>query len=186
MKNKDITKDKKITSYSLHMIENINNINQLAIHYDLIVKHAKMFYNTEDTYDLVHDLFIKLDTYFKKYPDKVINGGFISSSLRNMVKNIHKVDGKHIDYNIEVDSEYGALEDIDISYEVITEKLNNEFKYEVIEGMLSKLNWIERTVLEYSLVMSLSEISRLSEIPYQNLVYQLNSAKTKLGIKKIK
>lgn len=184
--SKETKKEFKATSYSLHTIENITNINQLAEHYDLIVSHARLFLNTEDTYDLVHDLFIKLDTYFKKYPDKVINGGFISNSLRNMVRNIQKVDGKYIDYNVEVDEDFRALEDIDFSNETINMKIEKEFQYEEIELMLQKLTWVERTVLEYSLVMPLTEVSRLSGIAYQNLVYQLNNAKEKLGIKKPK
>lgn len=172
----------KTTEYSLHNIENINSIGQLGEYYDLIVKHAKMLYNKDDTLDLVHNLFIKLDNYFKKYPEKVINGGFISNSLRNMIRNMYKVEGKYIDSNIEIEDTL----DVDESYDAINKKLENEFKYELIDRKLDEINWIERLVLEYSLVMPLSEMSRLSEIPYQNLIYQLNNAKKKLGIKKIK
>ena len=179
------------TSVSLHTIDNINNIEQLAPFYSLIRSHAKMLYKCNTDYeDLVQELFLKLDKYFTKYPDKIINGGFISNSLRNMIRNKYKVESRRkIDYNVEVDDsiiDEDSLTVLDIDNEIIHEKLSDEQKYEIIEQKLSELTWVERTVLEYSLVMPLSEISRLSEIPYQNLVYALNCAKKKLGIKKLK
>lgn len=172
------------TSVSLHYIENINSIQQLAPYYTVISNHAKVITGLDDYEDLVHDLFIKLDNYFKKYPDKVINGGFISNSIRNMLRNIHKANTRSkIDQNVEVETTtlFTNVEDC-----IIEDKIADEMKYDEIETMMDDLTWVEKTVLEYSLIMSLSEISRLSDIPYQNLVYALNCAKKKLGIKKLK
>lgn len=177
------------TNFSLHTIENVNSIKQLAPFYDLISKHARMLYKGNDDYeDLVQELFLKLDKYFTKYPEKIINGGFISNSLRNMIRNKHKAKTRcYIDYNVEVNDsiiDEDSLTVLDVDNEVIHEKLSDEQKYDIIEQKLSELTWVERTVLEYSLIMSLKEMSRLSEIPYQNLVYALTRAKDKLGIKK--
>lgn len=178
----------KKTSVSLHQIENINNINQLSPHYELIINHARML-NNEVYEDIVQDLFLKLDRFFKRYPDKIVNGGFISTSLRNMLRDYHKTNKRrYIDYNVEITDNIISEEHlcyVDLDSDEIAIKLSNEEKYDKIEEMLSELTWIERTVLEYSLIMPVTEMSPLSGIPYQNLIHQLNKAKKKLGVKKI-
>ena len=181
------------TGTSLHKIENITSIEQLAVHYDLIVRHAKMLYGKDQPYeDLVQDWFVKLSNYFKKFPHKVINGGFVSNSLRNYIKDRHKAKKRllnKMDYNVEIDDsiiDEDSLTMMDVDNVDIHNKIEDEKKYEILEQKMSELTWVERTVLEYSLIMTLTEMSKMSEIPYQNLVYQLNNAKKKLGIKKIK
>lgn len=181
-------KTQKYAKYSLHVIENINNINDLAKHYDLMINHTKYVLKYLDANDLVHDLFIKLDIYFKKYPDKVINGGFILFSLKNLINNVYSGQNthkKHFNTEIhEFNSSFRAIEDKNDSDDSINIKLINEANYDIIEEMLSELTWEERTVLEYSLTMSVSEMSRLSGVPYQNLNWQVQKAKRKLGISK--
>ena len=175
------------TSVSLHNIEGINSIDELSKHYEVIRKHAKMLFKGDERFeDLTQDLFIKLDAYFKKYPEKIINGGFVSNTLRNMIRNIYKSDKtSKIDRNIvltDFNNEDMIMYDPFETEDNISRKEDDERKYEIIEQRLSELTWEERTLIEYSLVMNLTEISKKTEIPYQNIIYTINKAKKKLGI----
>lgn len=171
---------KRKTSVSLHHIEGVKSIEDLAPHYDLIKRHLSVLTTIkgEDLQDLLQDFYIKLDAYFKKYPDKVINGGFVSSSLRNMLKSYYvEVQNNVNEYEVNiVDREDSAID--------IDDKIEMEELYEKMYEKVDELDWTEKTVLEYSLIMSSAELSRLSGIPYQNIIYTLNKAKRKLGIKK--
>ena len=182
--------DKKYSKFSLHVIENITNINQLAPFYDLIVNHVKYVLKYNDANDIVHDMFIKLDAYFKKYPGKVINGGLVLFSVKNLIKNVYSANNTHNKHFNDDIFEFGpslrAIEDKDDSKDILESKLLNEDKYDKIEDILSELTYEERTILEYSLIMSVCEISRLSGISYQILNHQMQKAKRKLGLKRIK
>lgn len=169
------------TSVSLHNIKDVRSVEDLAVHYNLIKRHLFVLARRsgEDIEDLLQDFFINMHKYFEKYPDKVINGGFVSNSLRNMLRNYY-VSVKRNPAVYEMD--LVATEDNSEELELKTEE---ELKYDEMYSMVEELDWAEKTVLEYSLIMSVAELSRLSEIPYQNLVYALNCAKKKLGIKKM-
>ena len=93
--------NKKITAISLHHINDINNINDLSKYYDLIVAHSKYLTDEEVYQDIVNNIFIKLDTYFKKYPNKLINGGFVSNTIRNEYRN--HLNSAYTNRNMELD-----------------------------------------------------------------------------------
>lgn len=167
------------TNVSLHNIEGVRSIEDLAPHYDLIKSHLYVLTNKRgaDMDDLMQDFYIKMYNYFNKYPNKVINGGFVSNTLRNMLRNYYNSVSKNkteYEHNL-VDREDSDLE--------IADKLKDEELYQEMYEKIEELDWVERTILEYSLIMSIAELSRLSEIPYQNIIYTLNKAKSKLGIK---
>lgn len=169
----------KKTNVSLHNIEGVRSIEDLAPHYDLIKSHLLVLTNKrgEDIEDLMQDFYIKMYNYFEKYPSKVINGGFVSNTLRNMLRNYYSAVSKN-----KTEYEHSLVDKDDNDLE-IEDKLKDEELYQEMYEKIEELEWVERTVLEYSLIMSIAELSRLSEIPYQNIIYTLNKAKTKLGIK---
>lgn len=171
----------KKTSVSLHHIEGVNSIEDLAPYYDLIKSHLSVLTNKkgDDIDDLLQDFYVRMDRYFKKYPDKVINGGFVSNSLRNMLRNYYlSVSKNRMVYEQTLVDKTDDSRDID-------KKVLDELLYERMYEQIEKLDWAERTVLEYSLIMTVADMSRLSDIPYQNIIYTLNKAKRKLGIKKL-
>ena len=87
----------KKTNVSLHNIEGVRSIEDLAPHYDLIKSHLLVLTNKrgEDIEDLMQDFYIKMYNYFEKYPSKVINGGFVSNTLRNMLRNYYSAVSKN-------------------------------------------------------------------------------------------
>lgn len=167
------------TNVSLHNIEGVRSIEDLAPHYDLIKSHLLVLTNKrgDDIDDLMQDFYIKMYNYFKKYPNKVINGGFVSNTLRNMLRNYYTSVSKN-----KTEYEHNLVDRDDNDLE-IADKLKDEELYQEMYEKIEELDWVERTILEYSLIMSIAELSRLSEIPYQNIIYTLNKAKSKLGIK---
>lgn len=172
----------KTTSTSLHKIVGITDIKQLSVYNTLILGHAKMLTrgNRLLAEDITQEMYINLDKYFTKYPDKIINGGFVSLSLRNTLRNYWEtLKRKDSDYNWD-EQELT----FDESFEDIEEKIKDEELYEEMEKRMQQLPWYERKVLEYSLEMPISELSRKSGINYQNLIYSLDKAKRKIGILK--
>ena len=174
--------EENFTRESLHTIENITSLQDLAPYHQKLVNHTKMLArsNQDFTEDIVQELYIKLDRYFKKYPDKVINGGFISLSLRNSLRNYWiLLKRRSPDYDwANNDQEW---ED---NSEVIKEKLYDEELYEKLEEKINELEWYEKKLLQYSLEMPITELARRSGINYQNLVYSFSKVREKLGIAK--
>lgn len=128
------------TKFNMNQIANINSIDKLAI-YDKHLREHSLILARGDR-DLAHDslqnVYIQLDKYFKKYPDKIINGGLVSVSIRNAIKNIYKRSSK-FDFNAgEVIETY--LESVDNSYESIKEFIFREGLYEVVIETLNRLD----------------------------------------------
>ena len=173
--------EENFTRESLHTIENITSLQDLAPYHQKLVNHTKMLArsNQDFTEDIVQELYIKLDRYFKKYPDKVINGGFISLSLRNSLKNYWiLLKRRSPDYDwANNDQEW---ED---NSEVIKEKLYDEELYEKLEEKINELEWYEKKLLQYSLEMPMTELARRSGINYHNIVYSRKKINANLGIK---
>lgn len=172
----------KTTSTSLHKIVDITDIKQLSVYNTLILEHARMLTKGDRLLaeDIVQEMYINLHKYFEKYPDKIINGGFVSLSLRNTLKNYWETL-KRKDNNYDWEKQELVYDESD---EEIEEKLKDEVLYEEMERRMEELPWYERKVLEYSLEMHITELARKSGINYQNLVYSLAKAKTKIGIVK--
>ncbi len=161
---------------SLSNISNINNINDLAQYYDQIRAYAHQInpQKKEEIDDIVQDCFIKLDRIFKKYPDKVIDGGYIALTLTSLYKNYRK---NYLNKNIMNDSPTEEIDDSELS---IKNKEMDEIKWEKLNSSIQTLSWYEKKVLEYSFQMSLSELSRKSDISYKSLTHTLKKIKLKL------
>lgn len=170
------------TKESLHDIENLTSIKDVAVYNQRLLDHCRMLAQSKEDYinDLIQDLYINLDKYFTKYPDKVINGGFLSLSIRNLLRNYWiSLKRRTPDFDWEV-NEFEYDEGID----TLKEKIKDEELYDQLEEKLSALHWYERKIIEFSLEMPITELSRQSGINYQNLIYSLGKTKKKLGIKK--
>ena len=71
-------------------------------------------------------------------------------------------------------------EEIDDSELSIKNKEMDEIKWEKLNSSIQTLSWYEKKVLEYSFQMSLSELSRKSDISYKSLTHTLKKIKLKL------
>lgn len=175
----------RATNCSLDKIVDIKSIAELSVYDAVIRRHARML--TENNRDIADEIvqivYISLDKYFKKYPDKSITGGFVSLSLRNRLKNYHNANNR-FDFG-DSTNEAHIEDEVDVSFyenEDIQSKLADEKLYNEMYSRFDSLEWYERKVLEYSLEMSMADLARASDIGYQNLVYSLNRAKAKIGV----
>lgn len=166
---------------NLSQINNITSIEELSEHYDLIRKYAHQLNPRmkEQLDDVLQDTFLKLSDIFLKYPGKVIDGGYVAMTLSSVYKNYLKSYNNKLNFGNET---YEAIiQDLPDNYEeVLQEKLAIEDRYDLYEKKKSQLSWYNAKVLEYSLVMSVSELSRQSKISYKSLSWTLNKIKEKL------
>lgn len=160
----------KKTTISLHMIDNINNIEDLSKHYDLIVKHSKFLTDDNNYEDIVNNIFIKLDKYFKKHPTKVINGGFISNTIRNEYRNLLKssTNTKFTELDFQTETNYCEGED-DVTANFI-QKAEEERMYERMYKTLAEYGDTEKYIILQRQEKSLRQISIETGISY-NIIW---------------
>lgn len=166
---------------NLASINNITSITQLAEHYELIRKYAHQMNPKlkEQMEDVVQDMFVKIADIFLKYPGKEIDGGYVALTLSSILKNQHKAYTNKLDFGN--DTYEAIIQDQPDNYEeVLQYKLDVEERYRLFEIKKNNLSWYDRKVLEYSLVMSVSELSRQTHISYKSLSWTLNKIKDKL------
>lgn len=169
----------------MRTIKNITSIEQLAKYDSIIREHALILIKDQHIADeLTQELYINIHKYLTKYPNKVLDGGLISVSLRNLHRNYLKYE--HNRYDRGGETYEVSFPDLPDDYEdIFREKMEIENKFKIIESGLKTLNWYETKVWEYSQIMSLSELSRQSKISYTNLIRTMNKIKEKLEIIKI-
>lgn len=167
-------------------IKNITSITELSKYDKTIREHAKILIKDPNTADeLVQEMYLNLHKYFQKYPNKIIDGGLVSVTLRNLHRNylayeVNRYDRGGWDYEV-------TFPDLpDETEGIIHEKLKMEELYDEVDRKVAGLSWYEKKVLEYSQIMSLSELSRQSNISYISLIYSKNKINDKLGITKNK
>jgi hypothetical protein len=167
----------------LKNIKNITSIEQLSKYDKIIREHALILIKDKNiASELVQEMYLNIDKYLKKYPNKIIDGGLVSVSLRNLHRNhlqfeVNRYDRGGADYEV-------SFPDLPDEYETIYEdKMKMEQLYEEMDKKLNNLTWYSKKVLEYSQTMCISELSRKSGISYISLIYDLNKTKEKLGIK---
>jgi len=172
---------KKALMINLSTITNITNIEQLSQHYELIRKYAHQMNPLikEQMDDVVQDAFIKLSDIFLKYPGKEIDGGYVALTLSSILKNQQKAYTNKMDFGN--DNYEATIPDTPDNYEeILQHKLEEEYKYIQYEDKKKLLSWYERKILDYSLMMSLSELSRHTGISYKSLSWSLKKIKEKL------
>ena len=89
---------KQIQLGNMNKIRDIANIDEMAKYYDMIKEHALILTKNNRILaeDCVQNVFIQIHNYLTKYPDKRINGGLISVSLRNLIRNSQSRRGRYI------------------------------------------------------------------------------------------
>lgn len=163
-------------------IKNIKSIEELAKYDDIIRKHALILIkNQEIANELVQEMYLNIYKYLNKYPNKVIDAGLVSVTLRNLHRNYLEYEVNRYDRG-GADYEPTFPELPDEFEEIIEEKTKKEQLYNDIENRINKLTWYEKKILEYSQEMSLSELSRKSKISYLSLIHSKNKINEKLGI----
>lgn len=165
------------TAINLNHIDNITNINQITEYYNIILEHVRVLggYNKEDAEDLTQELFINLINYLNKYPDKIINGGFISVTARNMIRNKGNKDKQMVYVDIDYEDKVDNVDTI------IEDKLKLEELYTIYEDRVKNLHWYEQEVLKFMLIMPLTTLSKKSGISYQSLRTTKNKIMEKLS-----
>ena len=169
-------------SVNLSIIKNVRSLEDLAPDYELIRKYAHQINpnQAEQLDDIVQDTFIKLHTMFEKYPNKVIDGAYVASAL----KSVYLDDKKSVSNRIDLGSKdkEAVIPDTEDTYqEVLETKLDEERRiWNKFDEVINSLSWYDRKVYEYSLVMSVLELSRRSDITYNSLIWTINKVKHKL------
>lgn len=176
---------------SLHIIKDITSIEQLSKYNDLIFRHAKVLeIEGVDHQDVVQDMYIRLDKYLKKYPNNVVDGGFISMMIRNAMRNginqinILKEKQQNVLDTFSLD-ESSLYTSPDKEEEYLDYMYEQELKYDLIKENLMNLTKYEHMLLTLSLTMPMTELSRETDIDYQTLMYSLNKIKKKMGFQKV-
>ncbi len=163
----------------MNRINNINNISDLAVYDTVIRNHSKILIkDTSICDDIVNDCYINLDKYFKKYPNKTINGGFVSVMIRNIWRNYLKKITNKYDYGNSTSS--SVIPESEIDYTDIENKIQDEVIYEVLEERIQKLDNKDKKLLENSFNKSISKISRENNVNYHKLLKQYHNIIKKL------
>lgn len=166
---------------NLTEIQDINSIEELSKHYDLIQSYTYQINPSNKSLmdDLIQDTFIKLDTTFKNDPTKIISGGYVAMCIMSIYRDYQRQQRK-LDQGTEI-YEANIPEKIDDYEEVLEMKLAEEELWLEFESAKDKLSWYEKKVLEYSFIMSMTILSSESEIDYESLTYTLRKIKAKLN-----
>lgn len=164
----------------LNKIRNIKSIEELSKHYDLIRKYAHSLNreNTSKMDDIIQEVFIKINEIFITQPGKIINGSYVSLTFRSILSNEHKKK-KIKTYTEPFDLEQYLDNEDDYDYEYTDEQ--NKI-YDELDSIVDTFSWYEKKVYEYSLQMSISELSRQSDISHRSLRFTLSKIKEKIKI----
>lgn len=150
---------------NLSHITNINSIKQLSEYDSCLRLYFNSFKANKGMVDeILHNTYIKLDKFFKRYPDRVIDGGYVAMSFMNELKDNRKTFNNSMST---LDEE--QLKTSQEDNHPIKQKQKIEKMYQHIEEKYSNLHWYDRLVLKYSLEMSCSELSRKSGISRSSL-----------------
>ncbi len=168
-------------------IKGITTLEQLTQYDELFRSYAyKMCEDfeipTDFADDLVNDMYIKVNKSFVN--DKIINGGYIVRTLKNLFINHCDFEKKRLKRNLIIGEHIPEIE-YDIS-ETIEEKMADEKLYEEMEERIESLNWYEKSILKISQTTSLLQLSKDSKISYKSLIYSKRKINSKLGITKNK
>lgn len=169
-------------SVNLSTIKNVRSLADLATHYKLIREYAHQINpnQAEQLDDIVQDTLLKLHTMLEKYPNKVIDGAYIASALKSVYLDDKKSLSNRIDLGSK-DKEATIPDTQDTYQEVLETKLYEErIIWNKFDEVIDSLSWYDRKVYEYSLVMSVLELSRRSDITYDSLIWTINKVKQKL------
>lgn len=153
----------------MNRIKNINNIGDLAIYDTVIRNHANILIKDKSIVDdIVNDVYIALDKYFKKYPEKIINGGFVSVMIRNLYKNYLKKITNKFDFGNGYDE--SPLPDIPLDTRELNEKEEKELLYDKLQSRIDKLSRKQQELLKDSLTSSILKLSRDTNKNYHKLL----------------
>ncbi len=155
----------------MNRIKNINNISDLAVYDTLIRRHASILINDKSIVDdIVNDCYIALDKYFKKYPKKIITGGFVSVMIRNLYKNhLKRITNKYDFGNCYNES---PIPDVEIDYTDIIDKQKKEKLYDELNERIDRLTSEQRELLKDSINNSILKLSRKQNKNYHKLLKQ--------------
>lgn len=165
---------------TLKDINNITNIEELSKYDNIIRSKAKIMCDNKLFYDdIVNDMYILVNE--KLLDGKIINGGYVFLTMRNLITNYHKRNNKW-DKNLDVEDFYIA-DDPDDFRELLENLINDELLYNELNERISKLTWYEQKLMQHSYEMSLLELHRKSGISYRSLIYTKNKINKKIGLK---
>lgn len=89
---------KKSSSIDLSVIKEVGNLNELSTFDVLIRNHSYVLADKrrETSEEAVQEMYLLLDKYFRKHPGVTINGGLVSITLRNLIKDSYKYNKRNI------------------------------------------------------------------------------------------
>lgn len=162
----------------LDIVNGSKSIEEIVKHHNIILSHTKKFITKHhsETEDLIQDVYINIIEWIKKNPTKTITSGFLHICISRTW--INKQKKKNIKMNYDFDTNLVVeLEDEDYD---LNNKIDDEYLYDLLEQRISKLHWYEQKLLQYSLKMSIKEISKRSNISYTSLRETFKEIKIKL------
>lgn len=168
---------------TMYDIKDISSLEELVKFDSIIREKARLMCNNNEIYDdITNDMYLLIDTKMKE--GKIINGGYIFLTLKNLFTNYNKRQSK-MDFGNELTQAY--IKDVDDDFEDTKEtKEYQETLYDEISRRIETLTWYEQKLLQMSKEMSLLELHRQSGISYRSLCYTKEKINNKMGIIKKK
>lgn len=170
-----------LPKYTLSSIKNITSIVQLSKFDVIIRKYCKHITKCNTSDDIVNDMYIKLDSMFKKRPDLVIDGGYVSIMLRNLFNDMYKRN-KVYDYGNVNNNPVENISIIDDYEETRQQKINDDKNYDALYDYIQTLPYIEQRLIELKTIegITLTKISKKTGINYNSLTYNYKKVLDKL------
>lgn len=168
---------------TLTEIKDITSLAELAKFDSLIRRYTYQIgpSQKEQLDDIIQDVYIKLHNLFARYPGKVIDGGYVAMTIKSVYLNEKKTYNNRMDFGNSSESSY-IPDTPDNFKETLEDKLKDEEEvWEKYDEIINSLTWYDKKVHEHSLTMSLSELSRQSQIGYNSLIWTSNKIKAKLA-----
>tara|TARA_R110000796_G_scaffold162344_1_gene279118 strand:- start:2839 stop:3345 length:507 start_codon:yes stop_codon:yes gene_type:complete len=152
----------------VNRIKNIRTIEQLAIYDTIIRTHAKILIKDNNlAEDIVQNVYVAIDKYLRKYPEKVIDGGFVSMSIRNRAKNYYKAYTNRFNFGNKIEQAY--IPEKEECFEDLIVKEDEEILYEMLEERIADLNVSDQALIHATFQMNLKEISRTNHLSYEKI-----------------
>lgn len=163
----------------MRRISKIKDIHTLAIYDTVIRQHSKILIKDWDLADdLVNEMYLKLHKYLNKYPDKEIDGGFVSVTLRNLYRNhLKKITNK---MNLGNATQEAIIPDSPIDDTDILEKVETDRLFDILDGRIADLTDFQQELLKDSLYNSILKISRQRNTNYHKLLKEYHIIINKL------
>lgn len=125
-------------------------VNEIADNYDLYLQYSyKITQSNQLKYDMLNEAYLKLDTYFKKYPEKTISKRLIYQTIKSVF-----IDYIRNNKLILVDIEYYDFVDND---EIAREALADRHR---VNEALGEMKFVEREILLRTEENSLRNVAR--------------------------